>query len=84
MFVLLLQGVSLMKMTDKPPSRVPGHVELVPTPLVSPTERNELHAPHKLSKDEARELDHECYERFIKVNAKHITDGQVSGPLGQG
>ena len=36
-------------------------------------------SPHKLSEDEARELDQECYERFIKVNAKHITDGQVSG-----
>lgn len=80
----LLQDVPLIKMADKPPSRVPGHVERVPTPLTSPTEKNEFHAPHKLSEDEARELDQECYERFIKVNAKHITDGQVSGSLGQG
>ena len=80
----LLQDVPLIKMADKPPSRVPGHVERVPTPLTSPTEKNEFHAPHKLSEEEARELDQECFERFIKVNAKHITDGQVSGSLGQG
>nr|XP_022295152.1 oxidation resistance protein 1-like isoform X3 [Crassostrea virginica] len=75
--------VPLIKMADKPPSRVPGHVERVPTPLTSPTEKNEFHAPHKLSEEEARELDQECFERFIKVNAKHITDGQgvVSGVL---
>ena len=31
-----------------------------------------------LSDEEARRLDDECHERFIKVNVKHITDGQVS------
>ena len=30
-----------------------------------------------LSEQEAKKLDQECYERFIKVNVKHITDGQV-------
>ncbi|XP_062595745.1 oxidation resistance protein 1-like isoform X1 [Saccostrea cucullata] len=73
----------LIKMADKPPARVPGHVERVPTPLSSPTEKAEFEIPHKLSEEEARELDQECYERFIKVSAKHITDGQgvVSGVL---
>ena len=30
-----------------------------------------------LSEEQAKRLDQECYERFIKVNVKHITDGQV-------
>ena len=30
-----------------------------------------------LTEDQAKRLDQECYERFIKVNVKHITDGQV-------
>ncbi|XP_052701606.1 oxidation resistance protein 1-like isoform X5 [Crassostrea angulata] len=75
--------VPLIKMADKPPLRIPGHAERVPTPVSSPTENKEFQAPHKLSEEQARELDQECYERFIKVNAKHITDGQgvVSGVL---
>ncbi len=31
-----------------------------------------------LSEEEAKKLDQECLQRFIKVNVKHITDGQVS------
>lgn len=75
--------VPLIRMADKPPLRIPGHAERVPTPVSSPTENKEFQAPHKLSEEQARELDQECYERFIKVNAKHITDGQgvVSGVL---
>lgn len=73
------KDVPLIKMADKPPLRIPGHAERVPTPVSSPTENKEFQAPHKLSEEQARELDQECYERFIKVNAKHITDGQVSG-----
>ena len=56
-----------------------------PRPLASPTEKNEFHAPslfHKLSEEKAREQ--ECTDRFIKVKAKHITDGQVSRSLAQG
>lgn len=75
------KDVPLIKMADKPPLRIPGHAERVPTPVSSPTENKEFQAPHKLSEEQARELDQECYERFIKVNAKHITDGQVSGSL---
>ena len=41
----LLQDVPLIKKADKPPSRVHGYVERVPTPLASPTEKNEFHAP---------------------------------------
>ncbi len=35
--------------------------------------------PRALSENEAKKLDDECFERFIKVNVKHITDGQVGG-----
>ena len=33
--------------------------------------------PRPLSEAEAERLDQECLARFIKVNVKHITDGQV-------
>ena len=77
----LLHDVPLIKMADKPPSRVPGHVERVPTPLASTTEKNEFHAPlplPQLSEEKAREHDQECYDRFIKDNVYIITYGQVS------
>lgn len=35
-------------------------------------------AARPLSEAEAERLDQECLARFIKVNVKHITDGQVS------
>ena len=72
-----MQDVPLIKMADKPPAKIPGHVERIPTPLSSPKQTVEFEIPHKLSEDEANKLDQECHERFIKVNVKHITDGQV-------
>ena len=63
-------------MADKPPSRVPGHAERQ-TPVTSPKDDVEFAIPHKLDEDEIQQLDQDCYERFIKVNVKHITDGQV-------
>ncbi|KAK3087028.1 hypothetical protein FSP39_000610 [Pinctada imbricata] len=70
-------------MADRPPNRVPGHVERIPTPVSSPKQDAQFEVPAKLSEEEATQLDQECYERFIKVNVKHITDGQgvVSGVL---
>ncbi len=47
----------------------PGRVERLPS-----NEDMKIKPP---SEDEAKRLDQECYERFIKVNVKHITDGQV-------
>ncbi|XP_046563270.1 oxidation resistance protein 1-like isoform X2 [Haliotis rubra] len=70
--------VPLVCMADKPPARVPGHVE---RQISLPKEKEPV--PQKLSEEEAKQLDQECYERFIKINVKHITDGQgvVSGTL---
>ncbi|XP_048250781.1 oxidation resistance protein 1-like isoform X3 [Haliotis rufescens] len=72
--------VPLVCMADKPPVRVPGHVE---RQISLPKEKVEPAVPQKLSDEEAKQLDQECYERFIKINVKHITDGQgvVSGTL---
>ena len=33
--------------------------------------------PHQLSEDEARKLDEECHERFIKLGAQFIVDDKV-------
>ncbi|XP_067666112.1 nuclear receptor coactivator 7-like isoform X3 [Haliotis asinina] len=70
--------VPLVCMADKPPARVPGHVE---RQISLPKEKEPV--PQKLTEEEAKQLDQECYERFIKINVKHITDGQgvVSGTL---
>ena len=51
----------------------PGRVERLPS-----SEDMKIKPP---SEDEAKRLDQECYERFIKVNVKHITDGQVGQNL---
>ncbi|XP_064597789.1 LOW QUALITY PROTEIN: oxidation resistance protein 1-like [Liolophura sinensis] len=73
--------VPIIKMADRPPTKVPGHVERQ-TSQSSLPDTDDL-PPRKLSEEEAKELDQECYERFIKVNVKHITDGQgvVNGVL---
>ena len=74
--------VPIVKMADKPPSRIPGHAERQ-TPVTSPKDDVEFVIPHKLDEGEIQQLDQDCRERFIKVNVKHITDGQgvVSGVL---
>ena len=68
MLVPLLQDVPLM---------IPGLWSWYP-------EKNEFHAPlplPQLSEEKAREHNQECYDRFIKVNAYIITDGQVNRSL---
>lgn len=74
--------IPVIKLSDKPLSKVPGHAERQ-TPVTSPKEEEEFVIPHKLDEDEVQQLDQDCFERFIKVNVKHITDGQgvVSGVL---
>ncbi|XP_060065002.1 nuclear receptor coactivator 7-like [Ylistrum balloti] len=71
--------IPLVKMADKPPAKIPGHIER----QTSTTSPSQDESPHKLSEEEAKQLDQECHERFIKVRVKHITDGQgvVSGVL---
>ena len=64
-------------MADKPPAKIPGHVERQ-TSLPSPQDKKDVGiVPHKLSDEDVQSLDQECFERFIKINVKHITDGQV-------
>lgn len=67
-------------MADRPPAKIPGHVERQ-TSVSSLPDADDLPA-RKLSEEEAKELDQECYERFIKVSVKHITDGQVGEGFG--
>ncbi|XP_023932512.1 oxidation resistance protein 1 [Lingula anatina] len=64
------------------PLRSPGHAERV-FPSSPPQEVHEIEPPKPLSEDEAKKLDEECYERFIKLNVRYITDGQgvVKGVL---
>ncbi|XP_021364268.1 oxidation resistance protein 1-like isoform X2 [Mizuhopecten yessoensis] len=71
--------IPLVKMADKPPAKIPGHIERQ-TSTTSPGQDSSL---QKLSEYEAKQLDQDCHERFIKVCVKHITDGQgvVSGVL---
>ncbi|ELU17867.1 hypothetical protein CAPTEDRAFT_218966 [Capitella teleta] len=66
-FLYAAKDVSLLKM------RIPGHAERA----------QKAEVPQALTDDEAKRLDEECYERFIKVQVKHITDGQgvVNGVL---
>ncbi|KAL8607737.1 hypothetical protein ACOMHN_039410 [Nucella lapillus] len=86
----------LVKMADKPPAHVPGHVMKVPSPppppssatplvpvVVPPATPAAVSLPRALSEDEARKLDEECYERFIKVTTQHICQGfnKVAGTL---
>ena len=67
-----LQDIPLVKLTEK--TRGPG----IAKPVESPTEPQGKDAPLRvLSEEEAQQLDKDCTERFIKVNVKHITDGQV-------
>lgn len=53
------------------PMKLPGHAERQDGPVT-------VDLPHPLSEEKVKQLDEECYERFIKVSVKHITDGQVS------
>ncbi|XP_064652642.1 nuclear receptor coactivator 7-like isoform X7 [Lineus longissimus] len=57
----------------KSPPRGPGLAERVSSPI----KVQDMSPPQPLSEEEAQKLDRECYERFIKLNVKHITDGQV-------
>ena len=75
-----MQDIPIVKMADKPPARVPGHVMKIPSPPPSalPQFQPRVQLPRTLSEDEARKLDEECYERFIKVCAQYICEGFVS------
>ncbi|GAB6029687.1 hypothetical protein CHUAL_005414 [Chamberlinius hualienensis] len=67
----------------------PGRVERIgrtPSPPHSHyyhNKRSNLANSKRLSEEEEKKLDKECIERFLKINVKHITDGQgvVDGVL---
>lgn len=68
---------------DKATSKVPGHAERLSS-VTSPKEVVEIvDPPRRITEEEARKLDEECVSRFLKFDAKHITDGQgvVNGTL---
>ncbi|KAK7091174.1 oxidation resistance protein 1-like isoform X2 [Littorina saxatilis] len=77
--------IPIVKMADKPPRHVPGHVMKIPSPPASVPARNnsDVKLVHVLSEDEAKHLDEECYERFIKVCAQYISEGfeKIAGTL---
>lgn len=61
-------------MADKPPDHVPGHVMKISSPKVATSTA----IPSKsVIDDEAKNLDIECHQRFIKVKAKYISEGMV-------
>ena len=68
---VLSQDIPLVRQVDR--SKLPGHAE---RQKVEEDAKDDT-PPRPLSDDDARRLDQECHERFIKVNVKHITDGQV-------
>ena len=69
--IILLQDIPLVKQSEN--TRGPGLAKAIE----SPTEEQTDVQVHHLSEEEAKQLDKDCTERFIKVNVKHITDGQV-------
>ena len=68
-------------MADKPPARVPGHVMKLPSPPATskPEVSGAASLPQALNEDAVKDLDEECYDRFIKVCAQCISEGFVSG-----
>lgn len=55
----------------------PGHVERVVSPTSQKDPKNEATSPTLSQEEEERKLDEECHKKFLKVNVRHITDGQV-------
>ncbi|CAG0885014.1 unnamed protein product [Darwinula stevensoni] len=68
----------------RPVSPKPGHIERILSPCASPRHPKSS-GSHSLSQseDEERSLDKDCMEKFLKINVRHITDGQgvVAGVL---
>ena len=72
---LLLQEQPLVRHMDRFTNKGPG-IAARKSPDATKMESGGL--PQALSEEEARNLDEECLERFIKVSVKYITDGQVT------
>ena len=64
----IFQDIPVVRQAER--QKKPGRVERM-------NSKEDVGGIKPLSEEQAKRLDQECYERFIKVNVKHITDGQV-------
>jgi len=61
-----------------PKPLLPGHIERVITPLSPLTSHSgAAAAPSNDGYDQRSAMEHRSCERFLKINVRHITDGQV-------
>jgi hypothetical protein len=56
---------------------LPGHIEHVLTPLSPLTSHTGAAAPSNNASDQHLVTNQRNCERFLKINVRHITDGQV-------
>jgi hypothetical protein len=56
---------------------LPGHIEHVTTPLSPLTSHTGAAAPSNPASDQRSVANQRNFERFLKINVRHITDGQV-------
>jgi hypothetical protein len=56
---------------------LPGHIEHVVTPLSPLTSHSGAAAPTSNASDQRLMANQRNCERFLKINVRHITDGQV-------
>jgi hypothetical protein len=60
-----------------PKPLLPGHIERVTTPLSPLTSHSGAAAPSSDGYDHRSTVEQRSCERFLKINVRHITDGQV-------
>lgn len=60
-----------------PKPLLPGHIERVITPLSPLTSHSGAAAPSSDGYDQRSAAEQRSFERFLKINVRHITDGQV-------
>lgn len=62
-----------LQLSASPMKSVPGHARRQSTP-----ETESVTLPRALSDDEVKKIDEECYQRFVKMDAKYIEPRDVS------
>lgn len=60
-----------------PKPLLPGHIERVTTPVTPLTSQTGAAVPSNEADDHRSVAEQRNYERFLKINVRHITDGQV-------
>ena len=60
-----------------PKPLLPGHIERVTTPVSPLTSHSGAAAPTRDGYDHRSAAEQRNCERFLKINVRHITDGQV-------